>query len=252
MSVKKIKLHQALLLVLVTLILACKAEELQPKKLDQPVDKVVPTLDTENSRWFFFSSASRPFGMVNLSPDTETNGAWGSGYRYKTDTIKSFSHVHAWQMAGLSVMPVSLDSISQKTIFTDFYSKFDHDKEVIHPGYHKLELERYGINAQLTSTKRVGFHNYTFKKDQERAILFNLNTLLGPCENRLGVLKLNGKQELSGSFIMTPTTRRPKPLTTYFKIKLNTPVTSLIQDEKIGNYLIKLNKTSDEVLMKVG
>ncbi|WP_051621246.1 GH92 family glycosyl hydrolase [Leeuwenhoekiella sp. MAR_2009_132] len=252
MSVKKIKLHQALLLVLVTLILACKAEEPKVTTSEELVDKVYPLLDTENSRWFFFSSASRPFGMVNLSPDTQTNGAWGSGYRYKTDTIKSFSHVHAWQMAGLSVMPVSLDSISQKTIFTDFYSKFDHDKEIIHPGYHKLVLERYGINAQLTSTKRVGFHNYTFNKDQERAILFNLNTLLGPCENRLGVLELNGKQELSGSFIMTPTTRRPKPLTTYFKIKLNTPVTSLIKDEETGNYLIKLNTTSDEVLMKVG
>ncbi|MFT6797494.1 MAG: putative alpha-1,2-mannosidase [Maribacter sp.] len=42
---------------------------------------VYPQLDTEHSRWFFFASASRPFGMVHLSPDTEIEGAWGSGYR---------------------------------------------------------------------------------------------------------------------------------------------------------------------------
>ncbi|MDO1499353.1 hypothetical protein Q2T40_03735 [Winogradskyella maritima] len=84
------------------------------------VDRVYPWLDSENSRWFFFSSASRPFGMVNLSPDTEIDGAWGSGYRYKVDSVKGFSHVHAWQMSGLSVMPVvNRDSINP---FTDFYS----------------------------------------------------------------------------------------------------------------------------------
>ena len=54
------------------------------------VNKVWPLLDTNNSRWFFFTSASRPFGMVNLSPDTEVDGAWGSGYCYNTDTVKGF------------------------------------------------------------------------------------------------------------------------------------------------------------------
>jgi putative alpha-1,2-mannosidase len=39
----------------------------------QPADYVNPLIDTHKSRWFYFSSACRPFGMVNLSPDT--NGA---------------------------------------------------------------------------------------------------------------------------------------------------------------------------------
>ena len=92
-----------------------------------PVDLVYPLLDTENSRWFFFSSASRPFGMVNLSPDTQLGGAWGSGYRYKTDTIKGFSHIHAWQLSGLSVMPVSIPEEKRTSVFNDFESKFSHE-----------------------------------------------------------------------------------------------------------------------------
>lgn len=78
------------------------------------VDYVCPQLDSENSRWFFFSSACRPFGMVNLSPDTEIDGAWGSGYRYKSDTIQGLSHIHAWQLPGLSVMPIDLGKIEVK------------------------------------------------------------------------------------------------------------------------------------------
>src|SRR5690606_20572775 len=112
----------------------------QNSKEKMPVDLVYPQLDTENSRWFFFSSACRPFGMVNLSPDTETDGAWGSGYRYKVDSIRGFSHIHAWQLSGLSVMPIDLGKIDMETPQKDYSSSFDHAKEEVSPGYHKLHL----------------------------------------------------------------------------------------------------------------
>ncbi|MCM4156912.1 GH92 family glycosyl hydrolase [Gramella sp. AN32] len=214
--------------------------------------KVYPLLDTENSRWFFFSSASRPFGMVNLSPDTQIGGAWGSGYRYKTDTIKGFSHIHAWQMSGVSVMPVITSETNKKTIFTDFYSQFSHEKEKIAPGYHYVELDRYQIISEITSTKRVGLHQYTFPKNQQAAILFNLNTLLGPCKNSGGVLEKNTTKELSGKLVMEPTHRRPKPLAVYFKAIFNTDISTVEQDEETGNYLVNLAETNEKVLMKIG
>ena len=52
-----------------------------------PVDWVNPLIDTANRRFFFFSSACRPFGLVNLSPDTVQGGAWEAGYRYTEETI---------------------------------------------------------------------------------------------------------------------------------------------------------------------
>ncbi|KAA4647635.1 glycoside hydrolase family 92 protein, partial [Bacteroides ovatus] len=61
-----------------------------------PVDYVRPQIDTHKSRWFFFSSASRSFGMVSLSPDTQTEGSWNSGYLYNSKEIRCFSHVHCW------------------------------------------------------------------------------------------------------------------------------------------------------------
>lgn len=226
----------------------CKSVKREKAEL---VDLVYPLLDTENSRWFFFSSASRPFGMVNLSPDNQIGGAWGSGYRYNTDTIKGYSHIHAWQMAGVSVMPVLIPEENPQSIFTDFYSKFSHDKEKITPGYHYLELDRYKISTALTSTTRTGFHQYSYPDDSKAAILFNLNTMLGPCKNSSGILEQNDSKELSGSVVMEPTKRRPKPLTVYFKVKLNTKISAIEKDEETGNYLVSLENPTEKVLMKV-
>lgn len=235
------------------LLISCKFKEKVSIDKKDYADKVYPFLDTENSRWFFFSSACRPFGMVNLNPDTQNGGDWGSGYRYNTDTIKGFSHIHAWQMSGLSLMPVPTPTKEKTaTIFTDFNSKFSHKKEIATPGYHAVLLERYQIKTELTSTKRVGFHRYTFPSNSNKSILFNLNTILGPCENINGILEKNNGKELSGSLEMSPTIRRPKPLKVFFKINLNVPISSVEKDKLTGNYLVNLSNQETQVLMKVG
>ncbi|CAD0007383.1 GH92 family glycosyl hydrolase [Flavobacterium chungangense] len=238
-------------LILIFLV-SCKAEKNTSANKNKAVDMVYPLLDTENSRWFFFSSASRPFGMVNLSPDTQINGDWGGGYKYTTDTIKGFSHIHEWQLSGVSVMPVTISPKNKEKIFTDFYSKFSHQTEKIIPGYHLLKLDRYQITAELTSTKRVGFHRYTFPDSAEKAILFNLNTILGPCENTNGKLEKNNDQELSGSLVLSTNFRRPKPLTVFFKVKFNEPVTSIEQNTTTRNYLVNFGKSDKQIIMKVG
>ncbi|RNL87861.1 glycoside hydrolase family 92 protein [Sinomicrobium pectinilyticum] len=237
--------------ILLFSLVSCTVKQEISARKEQLVDKVYPLLDTENSRWFFFSSASRPFGMVNLSPDTQINGAWGSGYRYKTDTIKGFSHIHAWQLSGLSVMPVIISG-SKNGIYTDFYSKFSHEKESVRPGYHSVELDRYGIKAELTSTKRVGFHKYRFPGNKKGHVLFNLNTVLGSCENTGGILEKTGSNELSGKLVAAPTTRRPKPLTVYFKVRFNVSITTVERDPGTGNYLVALDTSDEAVLMKAG
>ena len=229
---------------------SCKEVQLENPKPTNFVDLVYPQLDSENSRWFFFSSATRPFGMVNLSPDTEIDGAWGSGYRYKTDTIKGFSHVHGWQISGLSVMPVTITSENKTAIFKDFYSKFKHEAEKASPGYHLVDLERYDISAELTSTKRVGFHRYTFPTEGSPAILFNLNTLLGPSENVNGKMEKTGNKMLTGELEMSPTHRRPKPFKLFFKIELDSEISALVQDPETGNYLVYTDVKNRSVLMK--
>jgi len=251
MKCKKMSCVKVLIITLVLIGLnSCNQKTIQTKDAKQPVDLVYPQLDSENSRWFFFSSACRPFGMVNLSPDNQIDGAWGTGYRYNTDTVKGFSHIHAWQLSGLSVMPVTISEENKAGIFTDFYSKFSHETEKVAPGYHYIELDRYQITAELTSTKRVGFHRYAFPENNQAAIVFNLNTMLGPCENINGTLEKTGDSELSGKLDCAATSRRPKPCSVFFKIELNVPVKSIETDKETGNYLVQLDNKGKEVLMK--
>ncbi len=128
-----------------------------------PVELVDPLIDTHKSRWFYFNSACRPFGMVSLSPDTDVKGSWESGYLYDSKAIRCFSHLHAWQLSGIPVMPLVGEMIGHQGM--DAYkSAFSHDSEVVRPGYHQVTLDRYQITAELTSTARVGFHQVSFSR----------------------------------------------------------------------------------------
>lgn len=225
-----------------------------------PADYVNPLVDTVKSRWFYFSSACRPFGMVNLSPDTTTGNDWMNGYIYSEPKIRCFSHLHCWQLYGVAVMPVCGEFRGH--LGMDAYaSDFSHEDEVVHPGYHKVVLKTYGITAELTSTTRVGFHRYTFPKDQTGTVLFDTGaTLMAPILT--SSVQAASKTELCGSATMAPTPRRPKPFTVYFVAQFNRPfetfggwtnktlVNGPVSGTNVGAY-VTFAKSSEPVLMKV-
>ncbi len=229
-----------------------------------PVDLVYPYIDAANSRWIFFSSACRPFGMVNLSPDTRINGTWMTGYIYTADSIKFFSHIHAWQMSGIPVLPVTGECNGH--LGPDVYgSSYSHDNETVWPGYHQVYLDDYNINAELTSTTRVGFHRYTFPAGQSH-ILFDFTTVLGPSATQGGYVKKISDTELEGYAIMEATIRRPRPVMVFFNAVFDKPfesfsgwkdgkpfkVKDIIEGPGTGAY-VSFNTSGNEArLMKVG
>ena len=113
-----------------------------------------------------------------------------------------------------------------------------------------MELDKHGITAELTSTKRVGFHKYIFPKNSTQAILFNLNGILGPSIMKDGYLEQKDGHTLFGSVIAKATIRRPKPAKIFFEIALNTEIENIEQDPETGNYLVILKNTETSVLMK--
>jgi putative alpha-1,2-mannosidase len=58
-------------------------------------------------RWFFFGTGKRPFGMVNVFPDTKNAGQAGGGYNYRFNEVLGFCHLHGWMTVGLDVMPTT-------------------------------------------------------------------------------------------------------------------------------------------------
>lgn len=227
---------KTIVLVCVMLISALQIDA----QIKKPAELVYPLLDAANSRWFYFSSATRPFGMVNLSPDMGVGGAWDSGYRYNRDSINFFSHIHAWQLSGIPVLPVT-GEFKGHLGANKYGSAYSHDEEVVKAGYHSVELQTYGIKAELTATTRVGLHRYAYPSGKEKFLLLDLSTMLGPSGTEKGYAKQNKKSEIEGYALMKPTRRRPKSTYVYYVIQFDTPFNSM-QAWKDGELLGKTKK----------
>ena len=78
----------------------------------QPVDDALPMVGT-SGHGHTYPGATRPFGFIQLSPDTRTQG-WDacSGYHYSDTNILGFSHTHLSGTGGIDlgellIMPVT-------------------------------------------------------------------------------------------------------------------------------------------------
>ena len=116
-----------------------------------------------------FPGASLPNAMVQLSPITKFGS--GAGYEYENPVIYAFAHSNKghWNFCNIPILPVTGDVNAD-----DFGSTFNHTNESAHPGYYQVYLERYGINAELTTTLRCGYHRYTYKEGQPKKLIVNL------------------------------------------------------------------------------
>ncbi|WP_372751894.1 GH92 family glycosyl hydrolase [Labilibaculum sp.] len=143
-----------------------------------------------------YPGAVVPFGMVQLSPDNGLPG-WDriAGYFWPDSTIAGFSHTHlsgtgAGDMYDLLLMPLNSRFTESLTPKGDYrpYSKFSHDREEANPGYYSVDLLSSGITAELTTTERVGFHRYTFPKDEKSQLILDLGYSLNwdkPVETKI-------------------------------------------------------------------
>jgi predicted alpha-1,2-mannosidase len=139
-----------------------------------PIDAVDPFIGT-GPEGHTFPGAAVPFGMVQLSPDTQIRPfkqsyKWAAGYRYEDTTILGFSHTH-FSGAGHSDLG---DVLLQPN--SGYRSRFDHKSEEARPGYYAVTLKDYGVRAELTATARVGVHRYTYPQGKPAHVLMDLRS----------------------------------------------------------------------------
>nr|WP_254602704.1 GH92 family glycosyl hydrolase [Sphingomonas bacterium] len=141
-----------------------------------------------------FPGAVAPFGMIQLSPDTDTScelrACYGhaAGYRYEDPTIQGFSHTH-FSGAGHSdlgdflLMPVAGDTVSldpgdPARPGSGYRSRFSHGREEARPGYYAVTLDDAHVRAELTAGTRVGVHRYTFRASDAAHLVLDLRSSL--------------------------------------------------------------------------
>jgi predicted alpha-1,2-mannosidase len=144
-----------------------------------------------------YPGATVPFGAVQLSPETDTlsyevNGKYNrdvynycAGYKYNDPTIVGFSHTHFSgtghsDLGDFLIMPTTgklqLNPGTADKPQSGYRSRYSHTSEVAEANYYKVKLDDYNILAELTTSLRVGFHQYTFPKSKNSHIILDLNS----------------------------------------------------------------------------
>lgn len=142
-----------------------------------------------------YPGATVPFGMVQLSPDTDTlsyeqDGHYNkdvyrycAGYQYADKTIVGFSHTHFngtghSDLGDFLIMPTTgalqLNPGTADHPENGYRSAFSHNNETAEAGYYKVKLDDHNITAELTATPRVGIHRYTFPATDQAHIILDL------------------------------------------------------------------------------
>lgn len=118
-----------------------------------------------------YPGAVLPFGMVQLSPDTDVE-RWDtcSGYHHGDGSIMGFSHTHLsgtgiGDMLDVLVVPTrgELKLVPGPLSDPDAGYRQRYSEEQAQPGYYRVKLES-GVLAELTVTERTGWHRYTYPK----------------------------------------------------------------------------------------
>ncbi len=204
---------------------------LNANEILQPVDYVNPFIGT-GGHGHTFPGACVPFGMVQPSPDTGIRGwDWCSGYHYSDTTIMGFSQTHlsgtgAADYGEVMLMPMvgTLKVIPGPASFPDigYRSRFRHDTEVAVPGYYAVTLDDYKIRVELTASKRVAFHRYTFPKADDAYVVLDLfHRIGGPSEEAWA--KVIGDREIEGYIVGGHFCGAKDPHKIYFVIRFSKP-----------------------------
>src|SRR3954467_5438747 len=123
---------------------------------------------------FVFPGAVVPFGMVQNSPDTTGQFAYG-GYDYSDAAIRGFSLVH---LSGPGVkkggdvpfMPTLGPATDDPNVYA---SPFSHAREQSEPGYYRVTLDASQTDVELTASTHAAMQRYTFAPSPDAKVIMD-------------------------------------------------------------------------------
>ncbi|MDR0694652.1 MAG: GH92 family glycosyl hydrolase [Prevotellaceae bacterium] len=181
----KLKQLSCAALLCLPVFISCRNNAGTPQNFTQYVNPYIGT----GGHGHVFLGASVPFGLVQLGPSNiPQTWDWCSGYHISDSTIIGFSHMHLsgtgiGDLGDINLMPAVGETTLSRGMAGDYstglYSLFRRATEKVQPGYYAVHLDRYNVDVELTATKRIGFHKYTFPASADAKIIFDLEN--GQC-----------------------------------------------------------------------
>lgn len=194
-----------------------------PEGAKDKVALVDPYIETNRGRYIFFITGSLPFGMASSAPLTRNKNQYGGGYNYNEPEILGFEQIHSWMMSGIEIMPATTKE-SVKDGQQGWKAKFNHDDEIVQPGYHRVSLQDNKIWVEQTVTERVNFYRFRYTQDADARIIINLHGKTSNAVMKNAVITKVSDTEIQGS---VSTVDRfwggPKDVKVFFVIQFDKP-----------------------------
>ena len=168
------------------------------EKLDF-VSRVDPYIETNRGRYFFFVTGSLPFGLTSAAPHTRNKNQFGGGYNYNEKEILGFGQLHDWMISGIEIMP-TVNSVNPGLGEEAWKSSFNHDDEIVQPGYDRLFLQNHKIRVDQTVTERVSFYKFQYQQDAKARIIVNLGGFMANATMAAAEVRKVSDTEIEGSF----------------------------------------------------
>jgi len=155
---------------------------------EAPLSSYVRPLIGTHGEGNVYPGPSAPFGMVQLSPDTDkVLWATASGYEYSDPTILGFSLTH---LSGTGIPDLGdflfIPQVGKPELVSGdkehpeqgYQSPFSHDNEYASAGYYRVKLQKSGVTTELTAGVRAGILRFTFPASDEASIMTDLAHVL--------------------------------------------------------------------------
>lgn len=231
---------KVLLLSAITMMAMCASAQAQQRTRSSYVNPMIGTAGMGHT----FPGACSPFGIVQLSPETDTipqnvDGkyqtevySYCAGYQYDDPTIVGFSHTHLSgtghsDLGDILIMPqtgkLQLNPGTAKDPDSGYRSRYSHDTEKASVGYYEVTLADNNVRAQFTTTPRVGVHKYTFPDVSEARLIIDLMHGIYNYDGKVlwSTLRVENDTLLTGYRITNGWSRANY---TYFAISLSKPI----------------------------
>lgn len=129
--------------------------------------------NAERPHGFVYPGVGMPFAMTQWSPQTAENDI---AYAWQHEKIQGFRATHYPNGAAMSeygaftIMP-SVGVL--KSGADDRASGYSHDEETAKPHYYAVNLDDYGIRAELTGVSKAGYFRFTYPESPQAHILID-------------------------------------------------------------------------------
>ena len=208
-----------------TLLLILIQGNLTAQNLTQFVNPFIGTAKTGHT----FPGATTPFGMIQLSPETNNYG-WDycSGYHFEDSTLIGFAHTHLSGTGWMDLGDVLMLPYSGTKIRSEFRTPMDKKSETAHPGYYSVILPDEKVKVELTATQRTGIQRYTFSNSGSSFVFIDLQSgLVGGKDNlKTHVLQSDVKIESNTCISGFVETQQWVKQQLYFVIEFSKPFAS--------------------------